>query len=74
MRVTASGRAFRDAEDLARELMRWALNAKCDVRNSVLYVLGNCTSVQLLCHKQCWRFFDNLENFPRAATETVHAI
>ncbi len=51
MCVTASGRAFRDAEDFARELMRWALRAKCDVRNSVLYVLGNCESVQLLCHK-----------------------
>ena len=44
MCVTASGRAFRDAEDFAREILRWALKAKATVRNSVLYVLGNCES------------------------------
>ena len=74
MTMTASSSTFREAEDLARDLLRWALHAHCDTRNSVLYVLGNSESVQLLCHKQCWRFFRSLEQHPRAATEFIRQI
>ena len=45
MTMTASSSAFREAEDFARDLLRWALHAHCDTRNSVLYVLGNSESV-----------------------------
>jgi hypothetical protein len=74
MGVTATGQAFREAEDAARGFLRWAVRATCDTRNSVLYVLGNSASVQLLCHKQCWRFFQGLDRHPRAATDMVRAI
>ena len=74
MRVNATGKAFREAEDAARGFLRWAVRATCDTRNSVLYILSNSASVQLLCHKQCWRFFQSVERHPRAVTHTIHAI
>ena len=74
MRVTASGAVFREIESFGREVTRWAIRAHGDTRNNMLYVLGNCESIQLLCHKQCWRFFRGLEQHPRAATTIVQAI
>ncbi len=71
MSVTAAGRAFRDLEDFQRTLLRWALRAEVDTRNSMLYVAANSGSAQLLCHKQCWRFFQGLASHPRAATSFV---
>ena len=74
MCMLASDREFRKAEDLTRDFIRWALRAKCDTRVSMLYLLSNCESLQLLCHKACWRFFRGLETYQRAATDTVHLI
>lgn len=74
MVLEASHRLFRDAERLVRKFIRWALRAKGDLRTSALYIFGNCTSLQLLCQKQCWRFFHSLKQHPRAASDTVHAI
>ncbi len=71
MSVTAAGHAFRDLEDFQRTLLRWALRAEVDTRNSMLYVAANSGSAQLLCHKQCWRFFGGLASHPRAASGFV---
>ena len=71
MTMQSSSSVFREAEDFARDLLRWAVHAHCDTRNSVLYVLGNGESIQLLCHKQCWRFFRSLEQHPRAASQFI---
>ena len=65
---------FRDAERQVRTYIRWALRARYDIRSSALYVFSNCTTLQLLSQKQCWRFFGSLEQHPRAASDTVHAI
>ena len=70
----ASDPTFKRVEDFARDVLRWATRARCDTRNSVLYVVGNCESAQLLCHKQCWRFFNSLQQHPRAASDVVLAI
>lgn len=47
--MTASDRDFREAENLTREFLRWALRAKCDTRVSILHLISNCESLQLLC-------------------------
>lgn len=65
---------FGDAERFANDVIRWALNVKRDTRVSVLHLLGNCESLQLLTHKQCFRFFKGLENHPRAASGYVQQI
>ena len=74
MRVTASNRTFLELESFGRDLLRWALRSPMGTRNSLLYVLGNSESVQLLCHKQCWRFFRGLETHPRAASQLIQQI
>lgn len=74
MTFQPSSAAFKAAEEFIRECLRWALRVKGDVRSSLLHVVGNSESVQLLCHKQCWRFFVGLESHPRAATDIVRTI
>ncbi len=74
MVMTACSRVFRDVEDFGRDMLRWALRAPRGSRNSVLYVVSNSASVQLLCHKACWRFFHSLEQHPRAASATIRSI
>ena len=74
MTLTPTSLVFREAEVFMRKLIRWATSAEGDIRGSFLHVLGNCESVQLLTHKQCWRFFHGLANHPRAATEFITTI
>ncbi len=45
MVMTATSRTFRDIEDFARDMLRWALRAPRGSRNSVLYVASNSASV-----------------------------
>lgn len=52
---------WRTIEVFFRKMLRWALKCKRDIRNSVLYILADCTSVQLLVFKRCLRFFDKLK-------------
>ena len=53
-------------------MLRWALrNAPLDTRGSVLYLAANSSNLQLLCQKNCVRFFNSLEEHPRFATEFV---
>ncbi len=42
---------------LLRRMIRWSIRCPRSVRSSVLYLLGNCPSVQLLALKRCTRFF-----------------
>ena len=60
MVLTPANKCFREAESVLREFLRWALRARPDLRTSALLVFGNCATLQLLCHKLCWRFFRSL--------------
>ncbi len=53
--------AFLRAELLLRKMLRWALKGvDTDTRSSFLYLLTNCTNVQVLAHKSCVRFFNSV--------------
>jgi hypothetical protein len=55
-------------------MLRWALRLKRDTRLSLLYILANSPSLQLLGKKSCLRFFQSLESTPRFASEFVNKV
>ena len=60
------------AEIFLRKMLRWAMKtAPVDTRVSFLYVATNSTNLQLLCQKNCVRFFNSLQENPRFCTEFV---
>jgi hypothetical protein len=54
--------AWRAVEIFFRKMLRWALKCKRDIRSSVLYLISDSPSIQVLTFKRCLRFFSNLEN------------
>ncbi len=70
-----SGRnIFGSAEVFIRDMLRWAVGADRDMRSSMLYVISNSTTLQLLCQKHCFRFFRSLARWPRFATQFVERV
>ena len=71
---TAMRQLWYDAEVHLRAMLRWALRAEIDVRSSLLYLLGNCPTVQLLVLKRCLRYFRKLEGSQRFVHQFIDAV
>ena len=58
----ATSAMWRAVEIFFRKMIRWALHCKRDIRTSLLYVLSDSPSVQLLTFKRCLRLFEKLDD------------
>ena len=65
---------FSKAEIFARKMLRWVFNFPKDTRKSVLYVVSNQTTIQILAQKAVFRFFKSIEEHPRFITTFISKI
>jgi hypothetical protein len=65
---------FSKAEIFARKMLRWVFNVENDTRKSIMYVVSNQTTVQILAQKAVYRFFKSLEENPRFTTSFISKI
>lgn len=65
---------FSKAEIFARKMLRWIFNIEYDTRKSILYVISNQTTLQLLAQKAVYRFFKSLNDHPRFTTKFISKI
>ncbi len=65
---------FSKAEIFARKMLRWVFNFPQDTRKSLIYVVSNQTTIQILAQKAVFRFFRSIEEHPRFITTFISKI
>lgn len=74
LNLTPCNRVWKEAEVQLRHMLRWAMVAPVNMRSSMLYVAGNCPTVQALVYKRCLRYFNSIETHPRFVTKFKHGL
>ncbi len=65
---SAHAKLWIDCETHLRNMLRWAMMCKRDIRTSLLYISSNCPTAQVLALKRMFRYSCGLDKNPRLIT------